>query len=412
MAEEAAPASDAAIAAAEPGDADAPAAESEAAPSGGAEATRTEAIIDEPMIEELEEEAAGPLPGDGPSERRARVELPPPEVDDGPTFYRIGIDHEYEPGEEEIHFQCTRIKKLENLDEAGAALKRLILIANCVEKIENLDALVGLEHLELYQNLIKRIENISHLTNLTILDLSFNRIRSTAPLANCPFEQLDKLYLSSNKITDMEGVFHFRELTLLELGCNRLRCVPPEIESLSKLTELWLGKNKIVSMTLPPLPLLRHLSLQNNRLEVWEPGLFHNCPGLTHLYLGHNNLPDLPEEFALLTDLKEVDLAKNAIKTIRPLPELVNLEELWCNDCLIEDLAEVRNLAAYPALKTVYLERNPCHGLGDAAMEARYKAAILDAVPNLHQLDAVRLHSAINVVSDGSESRVVGIRKA
>lgn len=369
---------------------------------------------DEPMIEELEDEPtqSAPQPGDGPSERRARVELPPPEPDDGPTFYRIGIDHTYEDGDEEIHFQCTRIKKLENLEAAGASLKRLILVANCIEKIENLEANVGLEHLELYQNLVKKIENISHLTNLTNLDLSFNRIRSTAPLGSCAFERLSQLYLSSNKITEVEGLFHFRELTMLELGSNRIRGVPPEVENLSNLQELWLGKNKIVSMALPPLSRLRRLSLQNNRLEVWDPALFHNCPGLTHLYLGHNNLPDLPEEFAVLTNLVELDLARNAIKTIRPIPELAKLEELWMNDNQVEDLSEVRNLAAFPALKTVYLERNPMHGLGNEESEARYKAAILEAVPSLAQLDALRLNQKVRVVTNGEEHRCRGIRKA
>jgi protein phosphatase 1 regulatory subunit 7 len=331
--------------------------------------------------------------------------------DEGPTYYRIGIDHEYTPGQEEIHFQCTRIKKLENLDSAGASLKRLILIANCIEKIENLDALVNLEHLELYQNLVKRIENIAHLKNLNILDFSFNKIRAIEALGLCPFEKLKKLYLSSNKIDMIEGIFHFRELTLLELGANRIRDVPQRIEELANLQELWLGKNRIGSMALAPLPNLRHLSLQNNRLEVWDAALFRNCPNLMYLYLGHNNLPDLPDEFALLTELKEVDLAKNAITHIRGWREMFKLTELWMNDNQIADLAECRNLSQWPALRTVYLERNPMHGLGDEVMEANYKEAILAALPGLRQLDAVHLDSDIQVVTDGSEKKIIGIRK-
>ena len=110
------------------------------------------------------------------------------------------------------------------------------LIANCVEKIENLESNVNLEHLEwlvsvfssvflgscrfhqhcgcfphvsvclgdrrLYQNLLKKIENISHLHNLNVLDLSFNKIRSMENLRACNFPRLERLYLSSNKITD------------------------------------------------------------------------------------------------------------------------------------------------------------------------------------------------------------------
>lgn len=111
-------------------------------------------------------------------------------------------------------------------------LRKLCLVANCVEKIENLDTNVNLEHLEplgallkglelvrLYQNLLKKIDNISHLHQLTVLDLSFNKIRSMEPLASCHFPQLKQLYLSSNKITDVEGpsVAHLNALKCCEL---------------------------------------------------------------------------------------------------------------------------------------------------------------------------------------------------
>ncbi|CAE7389258.1 ppp1r7 [Symbiodinium sp. CCMP2456] len=286
------------------------------------------------------------------------------------------------------------------------------LVANCVEKIENLETNTNLVHLELYQNMVKKIENISHLRNLTVLDLSFNKIRSTEPLAACPFEYLENLYLSSNKIVDVEGIFHFTQLKMLELGSNRIRAIPEQVSSLVNLKELWLGKNKITSMSLPVLPALRHLSLQNNRLESWEPSFFRNLAGLTHLYLGHNNLPDLPDEFALLTDLVEVDLVRNAITQIKPIPELQKLQELWMNDNKIEDLAQIANLASFPSLKTIYLERNPMQDLGNKQAEERYREAILQAVPYIEQLDAERLNVELKVISDGTERQVMGIRRA
>jgi len=399
--------------------------EVDATPADAIEATRAvkalaeAAGVDEPEIEEMEdlEEMAcvpceEPSRGDGPAGKRAQVELPPPaEDDDGPTYYRIGIDHEYEPDDEEIHFQCTRIRKLENLEAVGPRLKTLMLIANCIEKIENLESNVNLEHLELYQNLLKKIDNINHLTKLTTLDLSFNKIRSTKYLGSCPFAQLSSLYLSANKIDDVEGVFHFTDLKLLELGSNRLRSMPAELGNLVNLEQLWLGKNKIISMFLPPLPNLKMCSMQNNRLEVWDSTFFTNASNLTHLYLGFNNLPNLPEDFAKLVNLEEIDLAKNPITAIRPMPELVKLEELWMNDCQVPDLAECRHLSSLTGLKTIYLERNPMHGLGDGKMEALYTEAIIQAAPWITQLDAVRLNSKVNVITDGTEKSIRGIRK-
>lgn len=377
------------------------------------DAAQTEMDIDQWSGSGQEDLAAVPPPPApfAVRERRARVELPPTPVDEGPTYYRLGVDYDINPEEEEVHFQCARIKKLENLEAVGQRLKKLVLIANCIEKIENLASNVNLEHLELYQNLLKKIENISHLQNLRILDLSFNRIRSS-DLSTCNFPHLERLYLSSNKITDIEGIFHLTSLKMVELGSNRIREIPAEMGRLCKLEELWLGKNKIMSMALPPLPALRHLSLQNNRLEVWDASLFHNASGLTHFYVGHNNLPNLPDEFSLLRNLVEVDLVKNAITCIRPVPELTKLEELWMNDNQITDLMQVQNLASFPSLKTVYLERNPMQCQGDAEAEERYRAAILQAVPHISQLDAERLGLNVTVVSDGKEHRLMGIRKA
>merc|ERR1712039_472971 len=105
----------------------------------------------------------------------------------------------------------------------------------------------------------------------------------------------------------------------------------------------------------------------------------------------------------MLEMIQEVDLAKNAVKKLRGYPTLMHFRDLWLNDNQVDDIEEVRNLAAFPALKAIYLERNPFHGLGDAAMEQRYKAAILDAVPNIAQIDADRLNFTINVITDGTE---------
>lgn len=106
-----------------------------------------------------------------------------------------------------------------------------------------------------------------------------------------------------------------------------------------------------------------------------------------------------------------MDLAKNAITKVPQLPQLTKLEEIWMNDNQVTDLDEVRHLATIPSLKTIYLERNPMHGLGNTESEARYKEAILQAAPNLYQLDAVRLKTAVKVVTDGKENNVIGIRK-
>ncbi len=103
------------------------------------------------------------------------------ECDDGATTYNImGFDIKLDPNATEIVLQTARIKTLDGLVIPGANLRKLCLIANAVQKIDdNLRHVPNLIHLELYQNQIKLIEpkNLNYCTKLEVLDLSFNNIR-------------------------------------------------------------------------------------------------------------------------------------------------------------------------------------------------------------------------------------------
>lgn len=335
---------------------------------------------------------------------KARVERVEVETDLAPstTYQQIGTDLDVTPDDEVLHFQCTRIKRLENLEKCKK-LRKLELIANCIEKIENLDENLALEHLEIYQSLIKKIDNIEHLVNLRVLDLSFNRIRKI----NCllTLTNLEKLYLSANKIVDVQGLDSLVNLKLLELGANRIRTLT-DISHMTKLEELWLGKNKLVTMALPPLPSLKRVSLQNNRLEEWDESLFRNCPNITHLYLGHNKLPDFPDYFESLKQLTELDMASNVVSTLRRM-DLPEMAEFWLNYNNVASLEYVEVLNCFPKLETVYLEHNPIWK--PPPHDDLYKNAILAAVPYLKQLDAYRLEDESVMVC--AETNIRGIRK-
>jgi len=243
--------------------------------------------------------------------------------------------------------------------------------------------------------------------NLRVLDLSFNKIRKINCLEN--LSKLQKLYISANKIVEVRGLGSLVNLKLLELGANRIRKVE-NIEHMQNLEELWLGKNKITTMALPPLPNLKRVSFQNNRLEEWDEMLFRNCPKITHLYLGHNKLPDFPEYFDLLQDLVELDMASNAVNTIRKM-NLPCLKEFWMNYNNISSLDEVATLRHFPKIETVYLEHNPIWK--PPPHDTFYKKAILEAVPDLIQLDAYLLHEdeITTVDVQEPETRIRGIRK-
>ena len=60
----------------------------------------------------MEDVPPPPAPVAGPSARRARVQLPEHHDDDGPTYYRLGVDYPVDPEDDEVLHQCARIKFL------------------------------------------------------------------------------------------------------------------------------------------------------------------------------------------------------------------------------------------------------------------------------------------------------------
>jgi protein phosphatase 1 regulatory subunit 7 len=287
---------------------------------------------------------------------------------DSPTEFRLGIDIEIDPDEEEIICQHYRIKRIENLNQCKK-LKKLAIVASCVEEIEGLDDhKFDLEHLEVYQGLVKEIKNVAQLTNLRVLDLSFNKIGKIEGIDS--LVKLEKLYLSNNRISTIEGLDSLVNLQVLELGSNKIRRITG-LGELRKLKELWLGKNKIENMRdmdQLQFPHLQQLSLQSNRLTEWSDKLFKTvAPNLVNIYLGSNALSD-PGTCVLdglnADTLEEMDLSYNRLTEIPAFTKSMTvLHELWLNDNLIPSTDTFLRLGSdtLPSLQTIYLERNPVH---------------------------------------------------
>jgi len=153
------------------------------------------------------------------------------------------------------------------------------------------------------------------------------------------------------------------------------------LEKLTKLKELYLGKNKIVKIQgLDMLRELEILSFQANRITVIE-GL-DELTSLQFLYLSENGL----EEMAGLSrhlKLNTLDLATNRIARIPELGHLTDLEEFWFNDNKVADWKEVEKLRALPKLTAVYMEHNPI------CKETGYRRKMQLTLPKLTHLDSV-----------------------
>lgn len=98
----------------------------------------------------------------------------------------------------------------------------------------------------------------------TVLDASYNKIREIECVSN--LRNLQRLYLASNRLTEIKGLDNCESLTYLDLGSNRIRvCLTADtncarthwafeqkmqnLAGLTQLRELWLGKNRIESIS-------------------------------------------------------------------------------------------------------------------------------------------------------------------
>ncbi len=241
-----------------------------------------------------------------------------------------------------------------------------------------------LQELDCYDNKLKN-DSLSlstpHLSNLKILDLSFNLLKSIpSPLP----PTLEVVYFVQNKISQIHLAGDAcQRLRSLELGGNRIRELTG-LPDLPALEELWLGKNKLTSLTALStisLPRLRILSLQSNRITKIE-GI---PPSVEELYLSHNGVQKL-EGLEHCLKLNTLDVGNNFIEKIEGIAHLgETLEEFWVNGNKLGALGEVLvKMEVLKKLKTVYLEANPCQ----AEEGVHYRRKIMLSLPWVEQIDA------------------------
>ena len=300
------------------------------------------------------------------------------------TFNRLGHECDIGAADEHLVFADCRLKVLDGI-EAAAECVHLDLNTNFIEDMEPVKALSHLQHLDLYLNKIRRIQGLEGMKELTFLDLSLNAVRKIDGLDS--LTKLKFLFLPWNKIEVIQNVDHLTNLVCLELAANRIREVTG-IETLCKLELLWLGKNELTKMVVPPLPSLRQLALQSNRIAEWDHCIEH-LPALEELYLAHNQLPSPPRGLLnKVPKLTVLHLSANVVDSLDWLEDTLELKDLWLNDNKIEDRLQIHYITP-SKLETVYLERNPIQ----LQLGPGYRGLVIELAPQLLQLDALMVTS-------------------
>ncbi|KAI5662771.1 hypothetical protein M9H77_22094 [Catharanthus roseus] len=284
----------------------------------------------------------------------------------------------------ELDLTANRLSTLDPRIAHLSNLKKLSLRQNLfndagVEPLSSWTAISNLEELVLRDNQLKKIPDVSIFKRLLVFDVSFNEIPSLQGLSKVS-NTLKELYVSKNEVTKIEEIDHFHELQILELGSNRLR-VMENLQNLTILQELWLGRNRIRAVDLCGLKCIKKISLQSNRLTSMIG--FQDCVALEELYLSHNGISKM-EGLSTLVNLRVLDLAANKLTEINDIKKLTQLEDLWLNDNNISTLDGIAEAVAgsREKLTTLYLERNPC------ASTTNYIGTLRKIFPNIEQIDS------------------------
>lgn len=199
------------------------------------------------------------------------------------------------------------------------------------------------------------------------------------------FEFAHSLYnlsLSDNKIeTIRNSVFSWaKNLNELHLDGNEILILEDyAFNGLDKLYYLSLNKNRIISLkthTFHGASHLNDLRLDNNEIETIEDGAL-NLPNLLFLYLGYNQLKQLPDNVFTNTQLLGLDLRSNPLEHLGgAVYNLKHVTTLVLANTHVDDI-DLQRFANMKSLNDLVLDRHLDGG--------KYNGSDLQVYRKMHQ---------------------------
>jgi Leucine-rich repeat (LRR) protein len=319
----------------------------------------------------------------------------------------------FEPYWEHVRRLVLRRKGLITLHKLSDFCPRLEYLDVSFNEIGQLSGAPStLRTLKIQDNFLSNLTSWGHLVNLQYLNVSGNELESLDGFSG--LIHLRELNARNNKIRDVDGVFGLDGLLSLKLGNNNLTAVDFEgaeltrlqeldlshnqlmsirsIESLSALTTLDLSSNHLSTVDLAsPLSNLRSLKLSNNQFYNLDVGVF---PSLTLLYVDQNYLSTVSGlnqcrnleilsareqtmsaennngffdiDLGLVKDVRKVYLSSNrlSLQSLSPSTPLLSLQLLDAASCNIQALPADFALN-FPNVKVLNLNFNSLTGINE-----------------------------------------------
>jgi uncharacterized protein (TIGR02996 family) len=228
-----------------------------------------------------------------------------------------------------LSFESTPITELPPWIGELTKLEMLILTKTALRTLpDELCDLPNLRHITCFgtKTLERLPERIGRMPQLRYLNLQYcGLVELPASIVELP---IGALQINANRLTTLPASIGRLRMTDLDLRGNCITALPDEIIQCG-IVELSLMENELTA--LPPvlgrMPDLEVLVLDGNRgLDL--PGackILANAPKLRKLSLNSMSLDKLPDELALLTQVRSLGLSFNRLSDIEVLAKMPNL---------------------------------------------------------------------------------------
>eukprot|EP00850_Spirogloea_muscicola_P023004 SM000323S12616 [mRNA] locus=s323:11535:20245:+ [translate_table: standard] len=184
-------------------------------------------------------------------------------------------------------------------------------------------------------------DELEDLLSLVHLDISHNRLEA---LPECfgRLQQLRYLLVSNNQLKGLPAsLAEATALVRLDAGSNGLSSLPSNLGALTQLVELKVPCNRLVHLPegIKQLRSLTSLDIEGNRLTSVPDGIFNNLSMLQTLNAAKNELASIPNEFANMSKLVNLNLRDNKIKEFTEFPNCICQLHLVTLDVSDNDLS-------------------------------------------------------------------------
>lgn len=292
------------------------------------------------------------------------------------------------------------LENLQPLAPISSNIVSLDLASNQLgRKLEGLALFRNVEKLNLSSNGIDSLDSFPALPVLKELDLSLNQsVRMLGELRNAP--RLTLLRLASCSYIDINDLPLLTDLTDLDVSGNTVAGIS-RLSKYDKLERLSLANTSVAlynNERFPALPSLRQLNLSNNGQDSYPVGKSHETAMI------------LLEGVAKCVNLEELDIAGNALETIKVITDPVNgapPQKLKTLNLQSNKLNDLSGIEKFSELHTLNISYNQLHSLASLVSLSNLKVLYasnnplrsIDALNQLSQLEQLDIAGAQNIVA-------------